>query len=240
MEKHRYEVRIFAENMLKIVEKYKSYIVLAILCLFLVVVGYEYYSKYFYLFASPESIKKFIMSYGAYAFAVFIMLQVLQVIAFFIPGELVQIAGGYIYGTVLGGVISLLGITIGSAIAYTVANVYGKPFVKKFISEKNFKVIERILELGSKRFVVFLIYVIPGIPKDIVAYICGISNITFKEFIVYSTLGRIPCIFLSSYFGSQLIVGNRLLLILIAVVVSLIFIIGMFKGEKIIKGIVKK
>ena len=240
MEKHRYGIRIFAENMLTVIEKYKSYIVLAILCLFLVVVGYEYYSKYFYLFRSPESIKKFIMSYGAYALAVFIMLQILQVIAFFIPGELVQIAGGYIYGTALGGVVSLIGITTGSAIAYTIANVYGKPFVKKFISEKNFKFIERILELGSKRFVVFLIYMIPGIPKDIVAYICGISSINFKEFIVYSTLGRIPCIFLSSYFGSQLIAGNKLLLILIGVAATLIFIIGMFKGEKIIKGIVKK
>jgi len=240
MEKRRYRVKVFTVNMLKFIDKYKSYIVLALLCVFFMVVGYEYYSRYFYMFRNPESIKNFVMSYGTYALAAFILLQILQVVAFFIPGELVQIAGGYIYGTVLGGVISLLGITIGSALAYTVANVYGKPFVKKFVSEKNFKFIERILDLGSKRFVVFLIYVIPGIPKDVVAYICGISNISFKEFIVFSTLGRIPCIFISSYFGSQLIAGNKHLLIIIAAVVSLIFIIGLFKGEKIIKGIVKK
>ena len=240
MENSEDKIRALTENMIRVVRKYKSYIVLSILCAFLVLVGYEYYSKYFYIFRNPERIKNFVMSYGGGALVVFILLQILQVVAFFIPGELVQIAGGYIYGTLLGGVVSLLGITLGSALAYTVANVYGKPFVKKIVSEKNFKFIERILDLGSKRFVVFLIYVIPGIPKDVVAYICGISNITFKEFIIYSTLGRIPCIFLSAFFGAQLIEGNKLILIIIAIVVTLIFAVGLFKGERIIKGIVKK
>jgi len=240
MEKRPHRIRDLTENLISVIERYKSYIVLAVLGLFFIIVGYEYYSRYFYVFRNPESIKSFVMAYEGYALIVFTLLQVLQVVAFFIPGELVQIAGGYIYGTFFGGLISIVGITIGSAIAYGIANVYGKPFVKKIISEKNIKAVEKTLNLGSKKMVVFLIYVIPGIPKDVVAYICGVSTISFKEFIIYSTLGRIPCIFLSAYFGSKLISGNKLLLIFLAIVASALFVFGVYKGERIIKGIVKK
>jgi len=240
MEKRPHRIRDLSENLIRGIEKYKSYIVLAALGVFFIIAGYEYYSRYFYIFRDPESIKSFVMSYEGYALLVFILLQILQVVAFFIPGELVQIAGGYIYGTLFGGLISIVGITIGSVIAYGIANIYGKPFVKRIVSEKNLKSVEKTLNLGSKKMVVLLIYLIPGIPKDVVAYICGVSTISFREFIIYSTLGRIPCIFLSAYFGSKLISGNKLLLIFLAIVASALFIFGVYKGERIIKGIVKK
>jgi uncharacterized membrane protein YdjX (TVP38/TMEM64 family) len=81
---------------------------------------------------------------------------------------------------------------------------------------------------------------IPGIPKDVLAYICGISDITFKNFMLYSTLGRIPGIFISTYFGSRMYAGHKGILIAIAVIMSILFVIGVFKGEKIVKSLVKK
>ena len=63
-------------------------------------------------------------------------MQVLQVVVFFIPGEFIQIAGGYIFGTFLGGIISLMGITLGSIIVYFISNKYGKPFVEKLILKR--------------------------------------------------------------------------------------------------------
>ncbi len=220
-------------------EKYKSQIALGIMLIFLIGSAYEYYHKYFYIFKDPNKIKHIIMSYGEYSVIAFGVLQVIQVIAFFIPGEIVQIAGGYIYGTAWGGIISLAGITIGTIIVYSISHIYGRPLVNKIISKKDLKFFNKILNLGSIKFVVFLLYLIPGIPKDVLAYICGISIISFKDFILYSTLGRLPGIFISSYFGAKIDSGNKHMLIGISVVMTLLFVIGVFKGEKLVSKIVR-
>ncbi|MPM96479.1 hypothetical protein SDC9_143642 [bioreactor metagenome] len=98
---------------------------------------------------------------------------------------------------------------------------------------------KKVLKLGSVNYIVFLLYLVPGIPKDALAYICGISDISLKNFIIYSTLGRFPGIFLSAYFGAKIGTDNKLILIGIAVVATVLFILGVIKGEKIIKNMIK-
>lgn len=219
--------------------KNKSYIVLGVIFTFLIYAAYEYYHKYFLLFKDPYKLKKIIMSYGKYSVLAFVILQILQVIAFFIPGEIVQISGGYIYGTLWGSVLSLLGITTGSIIVYSISNFYGKPLINKIISKKDLRFFQRILNVGSINLIVFLLYLIPGIPKDALAYVCGISSISFVNFILYSTLGRLPGIFISAYFGAKIGSGNHSILIIIGILSILLFVIGIFKGEKMISSIVK-
>ena len=229
----------FWKKSLNKMSKNKSYIVLGIIFIFLIFIAYEYYHRYFFLFKDPAKLKRIIMSYGKYSVIAFFILQIIQVVAFFIPGEIVQIAGGYIYGTIFGSGLSLLGITAGSIIVYLISNFYGKPLVDKVISDKDLKFFQRVLNLGKINLIVFLIYLIPGIPKDVLAYICGVSNITFKNFILYSTLGRIPGIFVSAYFGAKINSGNRSILVAIGSLAIVLFLIGIFKGEKIVSSIVK-
>ncbi|WP_243159290.1 VTT domain-containing protein [Clostridium sp. cel8] len=162
-----------------------------------------------------------------------------QVIVFFIPGELIQVAGGYIYGPFIGSILSVIGITTGSIIAYVVSKIFGNPLVNKMLSKKKLKFFRKILNLGSINFVVFLLYLIPGIPKDILAYICGISKISLKDFIIYSTLGRLPGIFISSYFGSKVYSEDKFILIFIFIFMVLLFVIGVFRGEKIVLKFIK-
>ena len=231
--------RIWNTIRMKITE-HKQYIVLSAVFLFFIYIGYEYYFKYSYILKNPNILKEVILSYGNFSILVFILMQVLQVVAFFIPGEFIQIAGGYIFGTFLGGLISLMGITLGSIIVYFISNKYGKPFVEKLISKKEVKFFKKILKAGSKKIVVFMFYLIPGIPKDALAYICGVSNISFKDFFIYSTLGRIPGIFISSFFGQKIYARDVTSLITIGVTMSILFIIGIFKGDTIIKAIIKK
>lgn len=229
----------FWERVKDKLHEYKSHIVLGIIFAILLFIAYEYYHRYFYILKNPDRIKKTIMSYGQYSILAFYILQIIQVIAFFIPGEVVQIAGGYIYGTLWGSILSLLGITTGSMVVYSISRFYGKPLINKIISAKDFKFFEKALRMGSVNYIVFLLYLIPGIPKDVLAYMCGISNITFKNFIIYSTLGRIPGIFMSAYFGAKFSVENKVVLIVIAIVAIVLFIVGLFKGEKIISGMVR-
>jgi uncharacterized membrane protein YdjX (TVP38/TMEM64 family) len=222
--------------MLKVSVK-KSYIALCLVLLFLAAAAYFYFSRYTGVLADPQKIKRIITSYGKYGILAFISLQMLQVIAFFIPGEVVQIAGGFIYGTFWGSVLSLAGITVGSAIIYWLSRIYGKPLVMKLVSKRHHEFFDRLLKLGSSNYVIFMIYLIPGIPKDMFGYICGLSEVGFGYFLLYSTLGRLPALIISSYFGAGINDGDDTVLIAIAVVMTILFIIGVFKGESIIRRI---
>lgn len=218
----------------------KSYAAAAVLLVFLCIAAYVYVHKYFYLFNNPYKLKMVIMGYGKYSVFVFLGFQIIQVIVFFIPGEIIQIAGGYIFGTFYGSVLSIIGITIGSAIIYGMSNLFGRPLVKRIISKRHLELFEKILKLGSVNHVVFLLYLIPGIPKDVLGYICGVSEMSFRNFICYSTLGRIPAIIISAYFGAGITGGKTVNLVIIAVVSTVLFVFGVFKGEKIISILVKK
>ncbi|WP_125152902.1 TVP38/TMEM64 family protein [Clostridium rectalis] len=239
MKKSYKKLKSFFYTIYCYMKKYKGYIIMSILLAVFIYSGYEYYYKYSRVLQDPKEIKRVITSYGSYSVLAFIVLQIIQVVVFFIPGEIIQIAGGYIFGTFYGSIISLLGITMGSIIIFLVTHRYGKPFVEKVISGKKLKHFRKILKLGSINYIVFLLYLIPGIPKDALAYICGVSNISFRNFVIYSTVGRLPGIFISAYFGAKIDSKNIPLLITIAVCMSIIFIIGVFKGEKIIKNLTK-
>ena len=123
---------------------------------------------------------------------------------------------------------------------YLIANSYGKPYVEKIMMKKKIKFFKKILTVGSKKNVVFIFYLIPGIPKDALAYICGISNISFKDFIIYSTLGRIPAIVISSYFGQKIYAQDYTSLITIGVTMSIVGVLGTVKGNTIIKNMIRK
>jgi len=219
---------------------YKQYIVLSMVLLIFIYIGYEYYFKYSYILRNPNILRAVILSYGNFSVLVFILMQILQVVVFFIPGEFIQIAGGYIFNAFLGGIISLAGITLGSIIVYFISNNYGKPYVDKLMLKKEVKFFRKILNMGSKEVVVFMFYLIPGIPKDALTYICGVSDISFKGFFIYSTLGRIPGVFISSYFGEKIYARDFTSLITIGIVMSILFAVGLFKGNVIIKTMVKK
>ncbi len=234
--------------MKELLKKYKSHIILSIIAVIFLFVGYEYYYKYSKILKNSAGIKDYIMSYGKYGILVFLMMQIIQVVVFFIPGELIQIAGGYIYGTFWGTLLSLAGISIGSIIDYFISSRYGKPFVKKLVSKKHIWILNKLTgeeddddEYKARmNILIFTLYLIPGIPKDILGYICGISSISFKEFLMLSTLGRTPGIIVSSFFGAKISKDNVLLLVIIAASMAALFLFGVLKGKNIASYITKK
>ncbi len=223
--------------------KYILYIFLG----FLAIAAYLYIYKKYGIFKTPEEVRTFVLGYGHFSSLVYLALQVMQIIVFFIPGEIFQVAGGYIFGTLMGGVLSILGIIIGSSLTYLIAHGLGRKFVHKILSKNNIWILEKLEALGEEekdrkklKGVVFFLYLIPGIPKDILGYICGISQITFKSFVLYSTLGRFPALIVSLYFGEKLGIDNLPVLIIIALVMSILFVIGIFYGRRIIQDITQK
>lgn len=131
----------------------------------------------------------FIGSLGPAGFMGFILLQMLQVVAAPIPGEVTGFIGGYLYGPVLGIFLSTVGLTMGSLIAFSLSRIFGRPFVDKFVKKETMDKYDYLLHHKGV-FLVFLLFLIPGTPKDLLCYILGLGHLNTKEFFLISTVGR--------------------------------------------------
>jgi uncharacterized membrane protein YdjX (TVP38/TMEM64 family) len=139
---------------------------------------------------NKERMLAFLNSLGPMSFIGFIFLQMLQVVAAPIPGEVTGFIGGYLYGPGLGIVLSTIGLTIGSMIAFGLSRYFGAPFVEKFVRKETMAKYDYLLHHRGA-FLVFLLFVIPGTPKDFLCYIVGLGHLTAMEFFVISTIGRL-------------------------------------------------
>ncbi len=90
----------------------------------IIVVVILYGKQMIAVLTKPESVKAYVESKGAYGVGVYVLLHVLQVIIAVIPGEPIQIAGGYLFGTFFGSVLTFLGIMLGSLLAFGIARKF--------------------------------------------------------------------------------------------------------------------
>jgi uncharacterized membrane protein YdjX (TVP38/TMEM64 family) len=131
----------------------------------------------------------FLNSLGPLSFIGFIFLQASQVVVSPIPGEVTGLLGGFLYGTLTGIILSTIGLTIGSWIAFSLSKYFGRPFVEKFVKKETLDRYDYLLH-HKGAFLVFLLFLIPGFPKDYLCYILGLGHLGTKEFLVISTIGR--------------------------------------------------
>lgn len=152
---------------------------------------------------SQVNAQEWITRFGIWAPLVYVAIQVFQVVVFVVPGDVVQIAGGYLFG-VLGGVTySLIGIAIGSTIDFFVARTLGRTFVEGVFGEARVAAFDRVSESPRARTGFFLLFVIPGIPKDVLVYVAGISTLRFPSFLLVTMAGRTAGILGSAIIGDS-------------------------------------
>lgn len=230
--------------MKEFIKKQKIKLLLILVIIAAIVLMVQYYSKIVLVFKDIETIKGIILGYGNYSFIIYIALQIVQIVIFFIPGDIMQISAGFIFGPITGFLLSFLGICLGTSIVFFISRKLGKPFVNKIVSEKDTWIIHKLEKfkehpMKDKKLkkIVFFTYLIPGIPKDILGYICGVSEIKYKDFIIYSSIARIPALFVSSFFGYKLSFDNWKLLAIIAIISGIVIVISIIAGKKIISSI---
>jgi len=141
-------------------------------------------------FLDQKRLIRFIDSLGPWGFAGFLLLQIFQVVAAPIPGELVGFLGGYLYGPTLGILLNTIGLTTGSVIAFLLSRTFGKPAVDRFVDPKTMERFDFLLH-HKGAFLIFLLFLLPGFPKDYLCYILGLGHLTLLEFIVIGGTGRL-------------------------------------------------
>ncbi len=199
-----------------------------------VIAGLYWFSRrYLELFKDPEELRVFLLEQGKYSVGVFLLLQVTQVVVFVIPAEITQISGGFVFGTFFGTVLCLLGSVIGCTVLFYMARLNGKKALDRFIGKKDSAFVQRVINLGNSKRAMILIHLLPGTPKDVLGLVYGVTDMKYKDYIVYSSLARIPYVLFSSFIGARLIGGNYLVPIILSILLLIIILIGVLKAEKL-------
>jgi uncharacterized membrane protein YdjX (TVP38/TMEM64 family) len=154
------------------------------------------------LYRDTQFLKETVAAWGWAAPVIFIAIQTAQVVISPIPGEMTGPVGGALFGTLWGLIYSTVGLTLGTMICFWIGRKWGEPIVRPWLSEHHWNRLNFILE-AEGAILCFILYLIPGFPKDIISYLFGISPMPFWLFVLVSTLGRIPGTWISSYFGAH-------------------------------------
>jgi uncharacterized membrane protein YdjX (TVP38/TMEM64 family) len=142
------------------------------------------------LFLDRHRMTKFIHEHRAYAAFIFIGMQALQVVAAPVPGEMTGFVGGYFFGTFWGVVYSTIGLTLGSWAAFLIARMLGRHIVEIVVKPDVIKRYDYVMK-HKGLFLSFLMFLIPGFPKDFLCYLLGLGHMRQLDFLMISTSGRL-------------------------------------------------
>lgn len=177
----------------------------------------------------PEGQAKFLAwmnGFGAWGYGIMLLIQIGQIIIAFIPGEPVEIVSGILYGTFGGLLLCMIGLLIGGTTTFLLARRFGAPLIRAIFPEKQLERFHVMQNAKTGQAVSFLLFLIPGTPKDLLCYVAGLTGMTLPRFLLTSMLARIPCTVCSTFAGSAIMRGNYTLAISVFVVMALLTVPG--------------
>jgi len=149
-----------------------------------------------------KALEELLQALGAWGPVAIVLGEILQVLLAPVPGQVVGIAAGYLYGGFWGTVLCMIGLAIGTFIAIWLARRLGRPLLAKIASEE---LIERVDNYARRRgaSAFFLIFLIPFLPDDVCCFIAGLTPLRIGELVILAIVGRAPGVLVSTLIGAQ-------------------------------------
>ncbi len=186
--------------------------------------------------AVREAARHLVESAGSLGPVVFIGIQAAQVVVSPIPGEATGFVGGLLFGTWLGLVYSTIGLTIGSVAAFWLGHLLGAPLVQRIGGPRWHRTLEFVGHTGGE-VVSFILFLLPGFPKDYLSYLLGLSPMPLRAFILISTVGRIPGTWLLSATGAGWANNDRTFFRILLALMGLIVVVAFLLRDRILEGL---
>lgn len=183
-----------------------------------------------------EAFRLWLAGCGFWGKAAFTGIVILQIVVAFIPGEPLETAAGYAFGAWEGLLLCEIGILAGSAIVFWFVRKFGVKVVRIFFPPEKIRDLKFLQKTDRLRFITFLIFFIPGTPKDLLCYFMGLTPIRFADFLIISAVARIPSVITSTLAGSALGSKNYLQAAIVFGVTLIVSLVGI----RIYNVIVKK
>ena len=153
------------------------------------------------LFGNQEHIQAWLAQLGPWAPLVTIGLNAAQVLLAPIPGAIIGVANGYLYGVWLGTLYSMIGLALGTALAMGLARRLGRPLVERLVNPARLDWWDHATQRRGPVFF-FLIYLVPGLPDDLICFVVGLSRLPLLKMVGLALLGRLPGVLVSSWVGA--------------------------------------
>lgn len=189
------------------------------------------------LLSNRDRVVEVVNNMGFWAPLAYIALQIAQILFAPIPGQVVGGVGGYIFGW-WGILWTLIGSTIGYLIVILISRKFGRSLIEKIFKKETVDKFDFILG-DNAAILLFLIFLLPGLPDDMVGYMAGLTNIKMSRLITLMTLGHIPTIIITNYIGMGLGEENLTPVIIIAAIVVILFALALWKKDAIISRLKK-
>ncbi len=199
--------------------------------LFIVIVigffAYSYLSKgiiYSLSNSDEQAVIGFINSFGVFSYLAFVILVILEVVLAPIPPLILYVAGGALFGTFIGGLLTLFGNLVGALLAFWIARKLGREFVEKRVDMR----LRKKFDNFSQKYgglSLFILRINPLTTSDLFSYLSGLTSMKLRTFLLGTGLGLAPMIFLQTYLGETFVKTHHTLYVILIWVSILYFLV---------------
>ena len=203
--------------------------ILAIITIvFVILIGYFIGRPLVHFVSDPKQFRVWVNDKGIWGVLGFIGMNILQVLLAVIPGGPFEIGAGYAFGVIRGTLICDFAMTTASGIIFLFVRRFGMKFVELFVSREKIESVKILKSSRRSESIIFLLFLIPGTPKDLLSYLVGLTDIKLSHWIIICAVGRMPAIFLSVLSGNALNKADYTFVILMFAVMIALSICGFF------------
>ncbi|WMJ87679.1 TVP38/TMEM64 family protein [Anaerocolumna sp. MB42-C2] len=183
---------------------------------------------------SQQTLKAWVTSFGIGGWFLILSMQIIQILIAFIPGEPIEILAGVLYGGFGGLFLCLFGCTLASSCVFMLSKNFGTPLVAKLFNKNKLEAFAFVKDTKKLEIIVFILFIIPGTPKDMLTYVAGTSPMKLAQFLAISTFARFPSIVSSTFIGSTLRNGQWETAALIFALTAILGVLGIKYQEHMV------
>ncbi len=208
-------------------QKHRGYSYLVLVLLILAAIIAVYFFPELKQFSSTTFIREYLVGFGFIGYLIFILLLFLAIVLP-IPSLVVILAGGYLYGIWLGSLLALIGTIIGAFFSFWLIRYFGEPLLEKFVDAHHIKHFQHLFKKRGESLAL-ISYLVPIFPSDIVSFLMGLTQISYRRFLAIVIIGHIPRILMVNYIGEDLYLGITWKTAILLVISTLLGVIALFR-----------
>lgn len=194
---------------------------------------------FFQAAGTPETMHNYIQQFAPLSHLVFFFLQLASVIIAPIPSNLTTAAGGFLFGPVPAFLLSAGAVTLGSIIVFQLSRLLGQAYVEQFISKKNLTKYGEIIRRKQDTFL-FLSFLLPFFPDDLICILAGLTQISFRRFLILVVLARPWGLLAASAIGGSVLQIPLYGMVLLGSIGVFFFLFAMKYGDRFEEKVIER
>jgi uncharacterized membrane protein YdjX (TVP38/TMEM64 family) len=160
----------------------------------------------------------------------FVGLQVAQVLVAPIPGQLVGLVSGYLFGFWAGLALTMAGLAVGTTLAVGLARLLGEKVVRRFVPRRHLERFDTLVGAGGL-WNFFLIFLLPVFPDDAACFLAGLTRLPLWQLVGMALLGRLPGMAVLAFVGASAGAGSTAAYVVLGVALALSVVLWLFSDE---------